>query len=64
MKPKVGLYFINLYRLIPKINCAAIGGDDLFAKVYSWVSFCTNALVPFFTLCILNLFIIRAIRNR
>ena len=41
----------------------ALGVSSLFSRVYSWVSFVLNAIIPFTLLIHMNYVIVKTVRN-
>ena len=44
-------------------QCMALGVSSLFSRVYSWVSFVLNAIIPFTLLIHMNYVIVKTVRN-
>ena len=44
-------------------QCAAYGVSNLIARVYSWISFVINAVIPFTLLIHMNYVIVKTVRN-
>ena len=48
---------------IPNGQCLAYGTGGLLTKIYSWLSFVLNAIIPFTLLIYMNFVIIKAVKN-
>ena len=44
-------------------QCMALGISSLFSRVYSWLSFVLNAIIPFISLIHMNFVIVKTVRN-
>ena len=48
---------------LPDGQCLAYGTGGLLTKIYSWLSFVLNAVIPFTLLIYMNFVIVKAVRN-
>ena len=48
---------------IPNGQCLAYGTGGLLTKIYSWLSFVLNAVIPFTLLIYMNFVVVEAVRN-